>query len=140
MIATLPFKDSLLEKSLHGLTFLEDQATIIDRWHKDDQFANVELSQKVEEIRQSKPSKPYKKWLVDLSEVKEGGQESDCWLYSDLIPFFLNEGYYYIAIVKPRYDYRNMQSGEDIIEIGDRYIGQFENFEKAFQWLTKQDN
>ena len=138
MTATLPFKETLLEKPIHGLTFLEDQRIIIDRWHKTDQFDNVELSHKVEEVTNTKPEKPYNKWLVDLSEVSEDEQSSDSWLYSDLIPFFLNEGYYYLAIVKPHYDYRNTNSAEDIIEIGDRLIGQFESFEKAFAWLAKQ--
>lgn len=139
MTATLPIKDNFLGKPIHGLTYLENERIVIDRWSKEAQFADVELSHKVEEVTDTKPAKPYLKWLVDLSEVQEDAQSSDAWLYSDLIPFFLNEGYYHIAIVKPRYDYRNTDLEVDIIEIGDRYIGQFENFERAFNWLSSQE-
>ncbi len=138
MATPSPFKNLNVNRPVHGITFLEDDQLIVDYWSEKAQFADVELSQKIEQVAQTRPTKPYIKWLVDLSAIREDANASDAWLYSDLIPFLLNEGYYYLAIVKPRYNYKSEDTAVDLIEIGDRIVGQFSDFETAFRWLKQQ--
>lgn len=111
--------------------------SIIDKWDKNENV-KIQLDEAIEFAKELEGSEDCYKWLVDLTEMKSADNDSDGWVYIDLIPKLINSGYTSIAIVKNDYDCLNDLELIDVIKIGQFKIGQFRNFETGKNWLIEQ--
>ncbi|WP_020528065.1 hypothetical protein [Flexithrix dorotheae] len=129
-----------ITKEQTNLFYDEISDCIIDKWSEanENESAKIQLEESIEFAKELSGSEDCYKWLVDLSDLKPGKNNSDGWVYIDLIPRLINSGYTSIAIVKDDYDCLNDRELIDVIKIGQFKIGQFRNFEKGKNWLIGQ--